>query len=86
MQAFLLAKRLVVVEGTLEEIDMKHVQFISNEIALQLRNAVCSGHKKQLKLHLSLIYWPTLQSTLTLEARKQNHIMIASDLCIRDLK
>ena len=82
---FVLADRLAVVEGALEEIDLfKCFGCISDEGTLILRNAICSSQNKQVKLHLSLDYKETLESTLTPAAIKEDRITITSDLCIKD--
>ena len=82
-----MAERLAIVEGTLEEIDLIMIyDLTSNEGALRLRNAICSSHNKQVKLHLNLYYRQTLESTLNPAAIKEDCITIASDLCISDLE
>ena len=81
-QEFVLAERLAVVGWTLEEINLKYQQFISNEGALTPRNAICSSHNKQVKLYLSLYHWQTLECTLKPAAMNEDRITIASDLCI----
>ena len=84
--ALVLAERLAVVEGTLEEIDLKYGLFISNESALRLRNAICSSHNKQMKLYLSLEYWKTFERTINPAAIKEDWITITIEQCIGDLE